>query len=544
MGVPLNILMVEDSEDDAALLLRELRRGGYDPTSWRVDTPEAMHEALDKLRWDVIVADYAMPRFSGPAALALLKETGKDIPYITVSGTVGEEIAVDMMRAGAHDYMMKDKLMRLVPAIKRELHEAEMRRDHRRAEEALRESQTGLAKAQEIAHLGNWDWDIVTNELRWSDEIYRIFGLQPQEFGATYDAFLDLVHSDDRDRVRESVYDALYRSQPYGLDHRILLPDGEVRVVHEDGEVTLDETGKPTRMVGTVQDITERKHTEEELRLAKEAAEAANTAKDEFLAKMSHELRTPLNAVVGFSEGLLDRVSLNPLNEHQVDRITRILESGRHLLGLINQLLDVARIDAGRTELNVTTFQLRPLAEEVAHVAESLVSNEPYLDFSLELDDDIPPLTSDREKIQEILLNLVSNAVKFTSCGSVDLRIQCDSGRVLMIVADTGIGIPEDQMEQIFGSFNQVNGASAGRSPNPSVSGFRASSMRGTGLGLSISRSLAEMLGGELTAESIEGRGSTFTLILPLSFTSSGIADSTTEAQTDDRTHVGVGRTH
>ncbi len=544
MGVPFNILMVEDSEDDAALLLRELRRGGYDPTSWRVDTPEAMREALDKLRWDVIVADYAMPRFSGPAALALLKETGRDIPYITVSGTVGEEIAVDMMRAGAHDYMMKDKLMRLVPAIKRELHEAEMRRDHRRAEEALRESQTGLAKAQEIAHLGNWDWDIVTNELRWSDEIYRIFGLQPQEFGATYDAFLDLVHSDDRDRVRESVYDTLYRGEPYGLDHRILLPDGEVRVVHEDGEVTLDETGKPTRMVGTVQDITERKHTEEELRLAKEAAEAANTAKDEFLAKMSHELRTPLNAVVGFSEGLLDRVSLNPLSEHQVDRITRILESGRHLLGLINQLLDVARIDAGRTELNVTTFQLRPLAEEVAHVAESLVTNEPYLDFSLELDEDIPPLTSDREKIQEILLNLVSNAVKFTSCGSVDLRIQCDSGRVVMSVADTGIGIPEDQMEEVFGSFNQMNGASPGRSRNPSVSGFGASSMRGTGLGLSISRSLAEMLGGEPTAESIEGRGSTFTLILPLSLTSSGMADSTTEIQTDDRIHVGVVRTH
>ncbi len=161
------------------------------------------------------------------------------------------------------------------------------------ATKALRESQASLAKAQEIAHLGNWDWNIVTDELRWSDEIYRIFGLRPQEFGATYEAFSNYVHPDDRDLMRRSVEEALHQNKPYSMDHRILLPTGEVRVVHEEGEVTSDESGRPTRLVGTVQDVTELKRAEEELRYRMDELERFNrlaVGREERMIELKHEV--------------------------------------------------------------------------------------------------------------------------------------------------------------------------------------------------------------------------------------------------------------
>ncbi|MFQ5799965.1 MAG: PAS domain S-box protein, partial [Bacteroidota bacterium] len=145
--------------------------------------------------------------------------------------------------------------------------------ERRRSEGALKKSEARLAEAQRIAHLGNWDWDMARNELWWSDEIYRVFGLTPQQFGATYDAFLNSVHPDDREFVKRSVDEALYDRKPYSIDHRIVLPDGSERIVHEHAQVTFDEAGKPIRMIGTVQDITDRKHAEEQLRKLSQAVE-------------------------------------------------------------------------------------------------------------------------------------------------------------------------------------------------------------------------------------------------------------------------------
>lgn len=154
MGIPIRVLIVEDSEDDALLMVRELRRSGYEPTFERVDTPDGMRVALQDGRWEVIIADYSMPRFSALAALRVLREEGLDLPFIVVSGAIGEEVAVDMMRAGAHDYVMKDNLARLGPAIRRELHEAEERRARREAERALRESEAKLERARRMELLG------------------------------------------------------------------------------------------------------------------------------------------------------------------------------------------------------------------------------------------------------------------------------------------------------------------------------------------------------------------------------------------------------
>jgi PAS domain S-box-containing protein len=293
-----------------------------------------------------------------------------------------------------------------------------------------------------------------------------------------------------------------------------------VDIIRNGGEAGLAEmrvsetrwNGRPA-YITSLRDITERTRAKEALRRAKEAAEAADRAKSEFLANMSHELRTPLNAIIGFSEGLLDRVDRHPLNDHQKDRLEKVLQSGRHLLTLINGVLDIAKIEAGKVEANITTFDVQPLAEEVTGLAEALIRDKTDLTFSLETEDDLPPMMSDRDKIKQILLNLIGNAAKFTPRGAVSLRIRREHEYIRMSVEDTGVGIPADQLPRIFEKFEQVK---------QSVHPTRA----GTGLGLAIAKSLAGLLGGGLTAESTEGRGSTFTLSVPVTFERSGLKEA------------------
>ena len=403
MGIPLRVLIVEDSEDDTLLLLRELRRGGYDLDHKRVDTAASMQAALEERGWDLVISDHSMPIFSSSAALELLQRNGLDLPFIIASGRIGEDVAVKAMKAGAHDYIMKDNLTRLNTAIERELREAEERRERRRAQEALRVSETrfrlmveqamlaismfstdgrmlqinrageelwgitleevaqynpdynvledeqleakgilpylkkgfggeataippilydplettgggrprwvqsliyplkdesgeilevvlmqediterheaeealqksesSLAAAQRIAHIGNFDYSVKEDEARWSDELYHIFGYTPQHFVPTYKSFLESVHTDDRRFVRKSIREALYARTQVDIEYRIVRPDGEIRVVQTRYEVSYEEGGRPLWLSGTVQDITERREAEEKRRRAEE----------------------------------------------------------------------------------------------------------------------------------------------------------------------------------------------------------------------------------------------------------------------------------
>jgi signal transduction histidine kinase len=232
-------------------------------------------------------------------------------------------------------------------------------------------------------------------------------------------------------------------------------------------------------------------------------AEAANVAKSDFLANMSHELRTPLNAVIGFSEGLLERTDIHPLNEHQKDRLEKIKTSGEHLLQLINGILDIAKAESGKIDLQITTFDVEPVVWEVDEMAESLAKDKPAVRFTLDLEEHLPPITSDRDKIRQILVNLLGNAIKFTEQGSATLRVHRNNGSLLFSVEDTGIGISAEHLDRLFEKFYQVK-QETHRWP------------KGTGLGLAISKALATLLGGTLTVESALGQGSTFTLTVPL----------------------------
>lgn len=277
MNTSLAVLIVEDSESDAQFIVRLLNKAGYEVISEQVETAEQMYSALEKRIWDVVISDYSLPRFNGSAALDLLMKKQLDTPFIVVSGVIGEENAVAMMKAGAHDYLRKDNLARLIPAVKRELEQAEIRRERKQAEQSLRESEEkyrlselDLKEAQAIAHIGNWKWNLKTGEVIWSDEMYRIFGIDKKSYvGRLVDEIAKVIHPDDLHIVLPSNAQAFVEKKP--VEYRIILPDKSIRTIWaKSGEAVLDEEGNVIFLTGVAQDITERKQADEAIRESEE----------------------------------------------------------------------------------------------------------------------------------------------------------------------------------------------------------------------------------------------------------------------------------
>lgn len=265
MSSKIAVLVIDDNDSDFALITRELERSGLKIDTARVDTCESMREALRLKKWDIIISDYLIPGFGGEEALEELKKSGLDIPFILISGTVGEELAVSIMRKGASDYLMKDKLARLGSVVNRELKEAIIRRERKQAIESLRENSLIMRHAQNLASLGSWQWDIKTNTVTWSDELYSIYGVDPIHFNATFEGYLQLVHPEDRERVEKHILKALTSKSSVQFEERIVRPDGTERHLRSWGAVLLGEDGNPTKMHGACLDITDSKRVLETL---------------------------------------------------------------------------------------------------------------------------------------------------------------------------------------------------------------------------------------------------------------------------------------
>jgi len=382
-----------------------------------------------------------------------------------------------------------------ISVLKSVQQELDLHRTH--LEQLVTQRTAQLEDAQRIARLGNWSWDVASGKITWSDEIYRIFGHAPRSFEPSYERFIAALHPDDVARIKESERLAFARGERHSIDHRIILPDGAVRWVHEEAVATLDANGQALRLTGTVQDITARKQAEESLLHAKQEAERANAAKSEFLSRMSHELRTPMNAILGFSQ-VLELESQNP---EQRSFAMEIQQAGKHLLHLIDELLDLSRIDAGKLAISIEPVNLAPILSSALQLAQPAIQGR-GINIINQCHDAVAVL-ADSTRLRQILLNLISNAAKYNHEGG-NIHIDCQARDDLtwrISIADTGPGIAPENLSKLFMPFERL--------------GAEFTVVDGTGIGLSLCRKLADLMGATLGVSSTPGQGSTFWIDLP-----------------------------
>jgi PAS domain S-box-containing protein len=376
--------------------------------------------------------------------------------------------------------------------------------------EELKQTATRLKLAVHAGGFGVWDYDIVNNIIKWDDQMYELYGLNKSNFGEAYDAWQKGLHPDDRAQGDLEIQMAITGKKEFDTEFRVVWPDGTIRIIKAQAIVQRDDDGNALRMVGTNWDITSIRQAEADIISARNEAENANNAKSEFLANMSHEIRTPMNAVLGYTELLGNTL----VDQIQKDYVNSIKSSGRSLLTLINDILDLSKIEAGKLELEYDFIDTYSFFSEFEKIF-SLKVSEKGLKFILDIASGTPHgIYIDEARVRQIVFNLIGNAIKFTSEGQITLKVFIENPQVvnytkekseelidlIIEVIDTGIGISKELREAIFEPFVQERDYKH---------------YGGTGLGLAITRRLTMLMNGTINLKSELGKGTTFTVKIP-----------------------------
>lgn len=622
----LKILLVEDNIADAELVWREIEKNGILFEKQLVETKSDFISGLNSMKPDLIISDYSLPQFDGMTAILLRNDLSPSTPFILVTGSVNEEVAVECMKAGADDYILKRRLSRLGPAIINSIKKAHLLKNKNIADEALksanerlksifkvaptgigvvkdriiietnpvisqitgyspeelvgqssrifypdqvefdyvglekykqiakdgkgtvetrwkrkdgtiiniilastyldpndkdqgliftalditesnkakeelRKSEQRLQKAQSIAHVGNWEMDLSTKIIWCSEESLRIYGYDTHNSELPLALIQKVPLPEYRPALDEALDRLLKYNETYEAEFKIRrVNDGAIRTIHSKAELVKGKEDSRVKLIGVIQDITERKENEEELIKAKEKAEESDRLKTAFLHNISHEIRTPMNAIVGFS-ALLNEPGID--DKTTKSYIDIIMKSSDHLLSIITDIIEISNIEASKVKIIKTRIDLNSILRSLFNQFHPIANeNSNSLKSEHSLPENDSWILADSTKLIQVISNLLNNAIKFTHNGQVTFGYTLKGQFIEFYVSDTGIGIAEEHHKRIFNRFYQIE--SYGTKLN-----------EGTGLGLSISKAFVELMGGEIRLESRLGEGSTFYFTIP-----------------------------
>jgi two-component system sensor histidine kinase UhpB len=487
MQEKIKILILEDDKNDINLILHELKKNisfFEHEIAW---DEKSFTENLRNFCPDIILSDYSLPSFSGSDAFDIKQKHCPQTPFIIVSGFIGEENAVELIKKGVTDYAVKDKLLSLPNKISRAIKESKEKFDKAEAEKNLIVSEKRLAEAESIAHLGSWEIDLVTDEEYWSREVYRILGLQPGEITPTKENYLQFIHPDDIAEIKNKISEAEGTFNSFSYSARIIRKDGSQRNIYSNGKFITNNEGAPVREIGILQDITETKKLEEELK-------ALNKELETFIYRASHDLRGPLTSIIG-----LTTVSKSEIEDKLAIKYLTMIESSAQKLDatlvslvqsmtmrdmivnleeinfdeLVNGILSLLKFHAGFSKIKITVNNT---------ISENFKSNKLIL--------------------TSVFQNLIQNSIKYQNYHNgesyLHISISKKNEGIEIIFEDNGIGIDEFMQSKIFDMY------------------FRGTTaVAGTGLGLYIVKIGIEKLKGTIKLISVKDKGATFVIFLP-----------------------------
>lgn len=492
----LNVLMLEDDALDAELNIAQIRLlEEYDCHIKWVGDKTSFLEYLNKSLPDIILSDFNLPQYSGLDALNEVKKRRLIIPFIFVTGAMNEETAAETIKAGAWDYVVKDRLFRLPFAIRAALQLKDEKVNASLVAEQNKILSMSLAQSPVHIIISNINGQIEYVNTRFTE----ITGFEPNE----------IIGKSPSDLVAD-IYTPHFWRNLWALVQKGKIWKGEMQGLKKDGthfweSVSIsplkNKEDEITHFIAVKEDITQRKKIEKDLSEALERAERSDKLKEAFLQNLSHEIRTPMNAIVGFSSLLVEEaLDNNILKEYS----NHIHNSTLKLLNIVDDILTVAKIQAGQERLMLRPVFVKEIINTLSGIFKPLATGK-SLNFVAHVEEKqaVDVITTDASKLIQVLSNIIQNAIKFTHTGGVELGYESKNSVVVFYVKDTGIGIPHESIPYIFERFRQAD---------PSIS----VEFGGNGLGLSISQSYVNLLGGSITVESIVGEGTTFYISLPM----------------------------
>jgi len=429
MEETLKILIIEDVPFDAELINRELQKSDIDFTSIRVEDEPEFINALENFKPDVILADHSLPNFDGISALKIAKEKVPFVPFIFVSGKMGEDFAIEALKCGATDYVLKGSLSKIVHAVNRALIEVEEHSKRKMAEEALRNSHRQLLEAQKIGHIGSWELDIKSGKMSCSDEFYNIMNLEPSQLDNGIISIMEVIHPEDRKNVEMSLTDSINEHKSFSNVYRLIIPDGSVKILSSKGQVITDSEGNALRVVGTEQDITEQKTAEEKIR-------SSLKDKEMLLAEIHHRVKNNLQVISS-----LLRLQSRFIKDKKAVEIFKETQSRVRSIAILHEKLyqsdDLAKLKFDE--------YVKLLADDLVYFYglnnDTIDMNIDMGEISLNIETAIP--------CGLLIDELVSNSLKYafknqTNC-KIDIDLHSDNDNTFtLVVSDNGSGIPEE----------------------------------------------------------------------------------------------------